>query len=42
MKPVRVGETGRLAQTEGSSSAKEKCMRRDSSRLGKRKVYYRK
>lgn len=40
MKPVRVCETGRLSQTGGSLSVREECVKRDSSRLEKGKVYH--
>lgn len=40
MEPVRVRERGRLSQTEGSLSVKEECVKRDSARLEKVKVYH--
>ena len=35
---MRVCETGKLSQTEGSSWVKEECVKRDSARLERGKV----
>lgn len=37
---MRVCETGKLSQTEGSISVKQECAKRDSARLEKGKVYH--